>query len=35
MGLREDVKYMLEKNWKPKISSQEVIQKQQNDGEER
>lgn len=28
MGLREDVKYMLEKDWEPKVPSQEVIQKQ-------
>lgn len=28
MGLREDVKYMLGKEWKPKVPSQEVIQKQ-------
>ena len=28
MGLREDVKYMLDKDWEPKVSSGEVIQKQ-------
>lgn len=28
MGLREDVKYMLEKDWEPKVPSQEEIQKQ-------
>jgi len=28
MGLREDVKYMLNKDWEPKIPSEEVIKKQ-------
>ena len=28
MGLREDVKYMLGKDWEPKVPKQEVIQKQ-------
>jgi len=28
MGLRDDVKYMLNKNWEPKVPSGEVIQKQ-------
>ena len=28
MGLREDVKYMLEKDWKPKVPKQDVIQRQ-------
>jgi len=28
MGLREDVKYMLNKDWEPKVPSQEVMQKQ-------
>lgn len=28
MGLREDVKYMLDKDWEPKVPSQEEIEKQ-------
>jgi len=28
MGLREDVKYMLEKDWEPKVPNQEEILKQ-------
>lgn len=28
MGLREDVKYMLDKDWEPKVPSSEEIEKQ-------
>lgn len=28
MGLRENVKYMLDKDWEPRVPSQEEIQKQ-------
>ena len=28
MGLRQDLKYMLEKDWEPKVPSQEEIEKQ-------
>ena len=28
MGLREDVKYMVDKDWEPKVPSQEEILKQ-------
>lgn len=28
MGLREDVKYIIDKDWEPKVPSQETILKQ-------